>query len=398
MKICFISPCDLSIENGGRTCTLELVKNWVKLGHRVFLFSRGLQEKDASFHYFNLPFPGDGYISRFLFAITSAIALIIYHIRFRFDVVYQWMSVFDFAILIARSLRIPVVAEFDDIPYSESFSELIPRETRFLRRNLLRLGRIILKPLESLNFRSSTLFIAMTPKIRRIETYPQIQQRVHFLPFGANTELFKPLDKLDCRTTLTLSHDDKLICFIGSFHQWHGLEDVIRGMVTVTAKVPDSKLLIVGGDDYPGQKGSLREKLEKMSDDLGLKEKIIFAGRVPYQRVPLYINASDVCVTALRTIRSGHSPLKLFEYMACGKPVVATDVEGITEFLTESQAGILVPSENLEELARALTKLLKDKNLTEQMGRNGHQYVLKNYSWEHVATMAAKICQQAIAR
>lgn len=66
---------------------------------------------------------------------------------------------------------------------------------------------------------------------------------------------------------------------------------------------------------------------------------------VPYQKVPLYINASDICVTAKKSLKSGYSPLKLYEYMACGKQVVANRVNGF-EILEKNKAGILVEPEN----------------------------------------------------
>jgi len=397
MKICFISPCDLSVENGGRTHTLELTRNWAGFGHSVFLFSRGLKEKDNGFRYVNLPFTRKGIVSSFLFSIASLAAFIAYHIRFRFDILFLRTSVFDFAIVGARLLRIPVVAELNDVPYSEAFSKEIVKESRLLRKSLLRIGRLVLKPVESLNFGISSRFVATAPRIKEMERYPGIQHKVAFIPFGANTELFRPLNKLDCRQILGLSGTDKVVCFVGSFHPWQGIEDLIRGVQIARTEVPGTKLLVVGDDDRVSGKGTgLRGEMEKLGKDLGLTENLVFTGRVPYERVPIYMNASDVCVSTLRGMRSGFSPLKLFEYLACGKPVVATDVEGVSEFLKESGAGTLVPPEDPKKLAAALTKLLKDENTAEQMGGKGHRYVMQNYSWENVANMAIKTCQEAI--
>jgi len=74
--------------------------------------------------------------------------------------------------------------------------------------------------------------------------------------------------------------------------------------------------------------------------------------------VPEYINASNVCVVPKIPLKSGHSPLKLYEYMACGKPVVASRISGF-EILEQNNAGILVEPENPEKLAKAILKLLK---------------------------------------
>ena len=119
---------------------------------------------------------------------------------------------------------------------------------------------------------------------------------------------------------------------------------------------------------------------------------------VPYQTVPLYINASDVCATPFvkaRGERSGVSPLKLCEYLACQKPVVASKLGGLA-MLAQNSAGVLVEPEDPEALAKAIIGLFQDPELRKQMGENGRKYVVKNRSWESVARRVAEVCRQAI--
>ncbi len=141
--------------------------------------------------------------------------------------------------------------------------------------------------------------------------------------------------------------------------------------------------------------GQMKEELVELVDKTGVSDKFIFTGTVPYEEVPKYINASDVCVVPKRPLKSGYSPLKLYEYMACGEPIVASRISGF-EILEQQNAGILVEPENPEELAKAIIKLLKDEKLREEMGKNGREYVVKHHSWESVARKVAEVCESAI--
>jgi glycosyltransferase involved in cell wall biosynthesis len=126
-----------------------------------------------------------------------------------------------------------------------------------------------------------------------------------------------------------------------------------------------------------------------------VSDEFIFTGIVPYEEVSKYISASDICVVPKRQLKSGYSPLKLYEYMACGKPVVASRVEGFT-ILEQNNAGILVEPENPENIANVIIKLLNDEKLREELGRNGREYVVKNHSWESVAKIVAEVCEDAV--
>jgi glycosyltransferase involved in cell wall biosynthesis len=141
------------------------------------------------------------------------------------------------------------------------------------------------------------------------------------------------------------------------------------------------------------------QELVELARQVGVLDKIIFTGTVPYPKVPLYLNASDVCVApfvAGRNERMGVSALKMCEYMACEKPVVASRISGL-EILEDNNAGILVEPESPSKLAQAILTLLQSKELRAQMGKNGRKYVVKNQSWENVARRIAGVFQETLA-
>ena len=211
------------------------------------------------------------------------------------------------------------------------------------------------------------------------------------IPNGANTDLFKPMDTNQARRQLNLSGADYFVTFVGMLAAWQGVEYLIRSAPYILKGYPESKFLIVGD-------GTMKQGLIELTQRIGVSDRIIFTGRVPYDKVPLYMNASDVCAAPFikeRNERSGVSPLKIYEYGACGKAIVTSRLPGL-EFVEQYETGVLVQPDNAEELAEAIIKRLQDPELRKQMGENGRKYVIENHSWESVARRVAEVCQQAL--
>ena len=105
--------------------------------------------------------------------------------------------------------------------------------------------------------------------------------------------------------------------------------------------------------------------------------------------------ACDICLAPKHGLKSGYSSLKLFEYMACGRPVVASRASG-HEAVEESQCGILVDPSNTAEMAAAIISLLQDDELRKEMGKKGRYYIEENLNWVSVAKRVAAVCQEVI--
>jgi glycosyltransferase involved in cell wall biosynthesis len=245
----------------------------------------------------------------------------------------------------------------------------------------------IFKVNEKLNYKHAKKIIAVTQGIKEgiVELYNISDEKIVVIENGVNTELFKPLNKGDVKYGLDGNYN--YVGFSGSFARWHGLEDLIRSAPLILKEVENTKFLLVGD-------GPMKEQIIQMVNDLNLKDSFIFIDRAPYEEVPKYVNAFDVCVILKKKDIPG-SPLKLWEYMACGKPVIATNTEDF-RVLEENNAGILVDPEKSEEVADAIITLLKNKELRDEMGKNGRKYVVENRSWESVARRVAELCEQTV--
>jgi glycosyltransferase involved in cell wall biosynthesis len=156
-------------------------------------------------------------------------------------------------------------------------------------------------------------------------------------------------------------------------------------MKTVHQELPEAKLILVGD-------GEEREHLETLTDGLGIRECVEFAGRVPHEKVEDYMSQAEVFV--LPSLSEGF-PVTILEAMACGLPVVATRVGGVPDIIEDGTNGYLVDTMNQEQIAEALLKLLQDEKLRKDISGNNREEVRK-YRWDAVAVMLEGIYQNSL--
>lgn len=296
------------------------------------------------------------------------------------DIIYERCFSCKIGTILSKLLRKPLVVEVNGLVDEEAKLQGRLANYRFTNSIRTRFRRFF--------FESASMIVAVSQGIKEElqRKYCISPDKIAVIPNGANTELFRPMDQKIVKNELGLSHEHKYVCFVGNLAPWQGVECLIKAAPVVLEKVPEARFLIVGD-------GMMRSELENMVKKHGLWNDFTFLGNVPYESVPKYINVSDVCVVPKKIIKSGYSPLKLYEYMACSKPVIATRTLGF-EILEKYNAGILINPEVAHDFANAVIKLLSNKKLIEIMGKNGMKVVSKNFSWEITAKNVAKICQK----
>ncbi|MGB8218558.1 MAG: glycosyltransferase family 4 protein [Candidatus Methanoperedens sp.] len=298
----------------------------------------------------------------------------------KIDIVYYRHTLFNFGYWLARWLRVPAIKEVNGIVANEM--QVTGEASGFALE--------IINRIERATIGKANRIIVVTSKLKEtlIDEYNVPEESIEVIENGANTDMFRPMHMETAKKELNLNPEHSYVCFIGNFTGWQGLEYLIKCAPHVLKACPDARFLMVGD-------GILKGRLSEMARELGISEMVIFTDMVPYEKVPLYINASEVCVVPKKHLKSGYSPLKLYEYLACEKAVVASKVEGF-ECLEEQKAGVLVEPENPDELAKAIIKLMKDEKLRNEMGRNGREYVVKNHSWESIARQIADVFRASI--
>ena len=171
-------------------------------------------------------------------------------------------------------------------------------------------------------------------------------------------------------------NDGKLnILFVGRLEKRKGFDYLLEAYRLIKPEFPESRLIQVG----PGVR--LRKKYEKRINRHGI-EDVCFTGYVPYRDLPRYYKTSDIaCFPATGRESQG---IVLLEAMATSKPIIATDIAGYNGVLTDGVEGIAVPPKDAGRLAEALARLIKDKQLREQMGARGRPRAMQ-YDWELLA-------------
>jgi len=404
MKILILDPLKLSYKDGCDIHRIELIKNFCELQNDVYILVKDNSENnDGSL--LNLPsiniirINPNKILKLFLYINTiSRLA-----IKEKLDVFYTRNTIYCALGLIFKKInKSSLVFEKNGIMGDElklcKGNESKTSETHCLNLNIF--GKVInkihsysfLESIELFLLQYSDIVIAVTPLLKEYLVENGIDEnKIHVIENGANTDLFRPVEKKIAREQIGFDKESNYVCFVGNLAPWQGLEYLINAAPNVLSKVQVNFLIV--GD------GILREKLEKMVNELGIKDNFIFTGLVPYDSVPLYINASDVCVAPFikeRNEKIGLSPLKIYEYMACGKPVISSRIPNL-EFIEEQNAGLLVEPENTLELASALVSLLSDDEF-EDIGANSSRYINLYHSWKHVSMKILEISQDNMRR
>jgi glycosyltransferase involved in cell wall biosynthesis len=213
--------------------------------------------------------------------------------------------------------------------------------------------------------------------------YPAISTKICFIPNGVNLELFHPLNKQQSRLRMGLHPQKKYIGYVGSFSHLHNLEQVITSFVKVAEKIPEAQLIMVGD-------GPRRKNCQKLAACNNLTQRVQFTDPVDYEAVPSYINCFDVGLVVAgrsRLEREGVVAFKLWEYLACGCPVISqyTDQCDYERFYPIMK---MVHIDDKSGLANAIIELLEDPDRSSQMADGGLDYIEKNISWGKSALLS----------
>lgn len=171
-----------------------------------------------------------------------------------------------------------------------------------------------------------------------------------------------------------------LVGFVGSILPHHHLDIMIDVFAKLNKENVDVNLLIVGG-------GSLLDELKRQAEEKGLRDRIHFTDRVPHQDIPALIQTMDICVMPASNWYG--SPVKIFEYGIMGKAVVAPDNGPVSDVMVDNEDGLLVQN-NVDEIATAITKLVKDIDLRHRLGEHFRQKIIQGFTWRHAAEMILK--------
>ncbi len=203
--------------------------------------------------------------------------------------------------------------------------------------------------------------------------------KVSIIPNAVDVQAFSALPMADKKLQQSLGLDGaKVLGFIGSFYAYEGLDLVIRTLPKLLKVNHKIKLLLVGG-------GPQEDTLKALAEALNVQDHVLFTGRVPHETVAEYYALTDILVYPRRNIRLTETvtPLKPLEAMALKLPVLASDVGGHKELITDKHNGRLFKAGDAEDLSRVIIEMIKKPNVLNKYIKNGRQYVENVRNWQN---------------
>lgn len=243
--------------------------------------------------------------------------------------------------------------------------------------------RIIEKNLKNYTAIASTSYCMAEETKKYLENK---SKEIFITPFGVDTEKFKNLN-------IEKKENEITIGIVKTLTEKYGIEYLIKAIkelenILDIENYKKIRLLIYG-------KGELKNKLEDLTKELQIEDKVIFKGYISNEDVPKALNEMDIFVVP-SILDSESFGVAAVEAMACEIPVIASSVGGLKEVIVDKETGYLVPKKDHKEIAKYLKKLILDKNLRTSLGKNGRKRVLENYDWNSNVDYMIKIYREIV--
>ncbi len=225
-------------------------------------------------------------------------------------------------------------------------------------------------------------------KTELIRHYGALSEKISVVPCGVNLEQFKALDKTQARQYLGFDND-KIILFVGRIDPLKGMDKLIKALPYLR-HIQGLRLLVIGGGEHSQHE---IEQLQKLACSLKIQNSVAFLGLVKHEQLPYFYSAADVCVVPSYYESFG---LVALESLACGTPVVATDVGNLKSIIRQGKTGYVLKDNAPHRLADKIALLLSRPSTDTKSARLIRATVSK-FSWSDIAEAIIRDCQLVLA-
>lgn len=228
-----------------------------------------------------------------------------------------------------------------------------------------------------------------------IRLYHAPAEKITIVPCGFSAKEFYPIDKKKARRILQLEPDEKIILQLGRMVPRKGVDNVIKALGEIKKDQKPVRLLVVGGEhDHPDPALSPElARLQKLAGEENVHSSVVFTGRKQRGVLKYYYAAADVFISTPWYEPFGITPL---EAMACGTPVIGSNVGGIKYTVEEGKTGFLVPPHDPKALAEKIKDLIANEKLLASMQHNALKRVNKYFTWKSVAALCHDLYEKII--
>jgi glycosyltransferase involved in cell wall biosynthesis len=364
--------------------SLDVIRELSRLGHDVTLFA-SLTPASAlagdltrlGVEIIRIPSLPVRVLNEFSFLVCLGLQLMRHGLRRRPDIIYiRHASPSLVAGWVGKLLRVPVCLEINDILLKRTDYREIP----FCKRLWVRFYERFAFPLAARLFPVTDGINGWLQNVHGIPAGV-----VQTMPNGVNLERFRPGDAQACRIRFSLPPGAQVVGYLGSIFHWAGLETLIDAAPEIVRRMPDT-LFVVGGGDEPCYT-QLMERVRTVE----FADHFRFFGAVDWKDASDFINTFDLAVAPafFKNAESGISSQKVLAYLACGKPVVGSDLRGLGDMLESHQVGKSFRMGDSQSLAQVILRCLSEKNLLEDMQRKARPFVEAYYAWHEIVKRTA---------
>jgi len=236
-----------------------------------------------------------------------------------------------------------------------------------------------------------TRIIASTGKEKRalVRHYGAPSQKISVVPCGVNLERFRVMGKAQARRRLGLN-SDKIILFVGRIDPLKGADNLIKALPHLS-HIPKLRLMIIGGGDHSQRE---LDQLQKLAHNLEVQNLVDFRGLIRHEDLPYFYNAADACVVPSYYESFG---LVALESLACGTPVVATDVGNHKNLIREGDTGYVIRDNGPRRLAHKVALLLS-RSESDSRSAESIRATVDRLSWSNIADAIARDCRPLLTR
>jgi D-inositol-3-phosphate glycosyltransferase len=297
----------------------------------------------------------------------------------RYDVIHShyWMSG-----LAAASLS----DHWAGAPITHMFHTLGEMKNRIARSDAEREGAYRIEGEKQVLKRATRLIVATeAEKAQLLWLYKGDIRKMRVIPPGVDVSHFYPIPADEAKSFVGVSPNFRMVLFVGRIEPLKGVDTLIRAMSCMELQSLDLPvyLAIIGGepDASPEEMTAEMARLQKLCDDLGMGQTVVFLGKRAQDTLPYYYSAADVLVMPSFYESFGMVAL---EAMACGAPVIASQVGGLAFLVRDGETGFTVPEGDPAALCDKLSLLLGDRELRQRMGACAAEYA-QAYDWKKIA-------------
>ena len=310
--------------------------------------------------------------------LPNTLSILLLSRRVKFDIVYERGGFINIGVFISKILGIPLIIEADGLEYeSYIFSKLphriVARTVRVLERNNYSEARSVVVSGE-----------AMRTKL--VADFHLLRDKIVLVPTG--TDIATGQHAIEPEQDRYAKSDPRLeLCFVGSVSDAHGLFTIVEAFEHDPTIREIAKVTIIG-------EGSHKELLKNRVRKSGLEDSIVFEGGVPHNMIRGYLARCDACLAPQVEAKTGLS-IKVLEYMAEGKPIIASRI-GDHEIIEANHLGILFEPENPEDLARSIRSFVDHKTQLTMSAKKGLEIVAKDYTWSKTADSVHALMKETL--